>query len=160
MITINDFIKEFEAANDKTRYIEKHVVTKYVPYAEKIARCSIILEHTMYKEVADEKVFIPNTPLQYQQFIATIVELYTDIDIVNGKDRLKIFDIFEEYGITEILIGIISSEYTKFQTIFKMIIDDEMFKQSNLVSWADRKFKALSILGEGLLEDEDEIDES
>lgn len=149
MITIEKFIEEFNTANDKAKYVQSHIVTDYIDYAKKIAISEAIAAKSLYTPNDD---FYPNSPIQYNLFINSLIELYMDIEIQDN--RVEIFDAFEHYGVTDIMCSLLGDEYHRFQNVLKATIADKIQYESNLVQWLEGKINAFSILKDEFLTDE------
>lgn len=134
-ISVEMFCKTFKA-NTKAKpetmkaFLNKHVTRTYVPYVEKIAICTNIVECTTHKTVDDRKIVFVNTPMRYILFIMNLIKTYTDIDInFNDGHYLEDYDALQKEGVIQALIGgesapIPLSEYEEFSTILNMILDD------------------------------------
>ena len=141
-MTVKEFIMKYE----KTHDIEKHIVKKYIPYAEKVSMCDRIVRSTSYETIADKQVFKINTPARQELFLLNMVDLYTDIDI-NWEDSLKDFDVLSEKELLGVIIKAIpESEITLFSSILDMVLDDLMTNTRDLVSYIDAKLDVLGIL--------------
>lgn len=87
-MTVNEFIEEYnKQINDdaKTKFIKKHIVTDYVNYEEKIVLCKNVINASTY--VLDENgsysdIIKFNTPTRYMLYTLTIIDTYTDIDVI------------------------------------------------------------------------------
>lgn len=145
-----EFIEEFNAAVDKEKYVAKHIVKKYLPYAMKLDLCRRIIDVSMYATINGVKVFKPDTPVRYLFFVMAIVENYTDIkfnsgngdDVALGQQNLESLDLLEENGAVDVIMAVIGADIQKFNTILKMMIDDAIDMERSLVPFLDTKIQA------------------
>ena len=144
------FIEEYNAAVDKEKYVAKHIVKKYLPYAMKLDLCHRIIDVSMYTTINNAKVFKPDTPVRYLFFVMAIVENYTDIkfntgssdDVALGQQNLESLDLLEESGATEVIMTVIGADIQKFNTVLEMMIDDVTDMERSLVPFLDTKIQA------------------
>lgn len=140
------FIEEYKKDNS---FISKHIVRKYIPFQEKIDSAKKIIQLSFYKKIeidgTKKTVFNMNTPYQYYFMILEIINKYTDIEIVDDKQILNSFNTLEEMHITPKLIEAIGDDYNSFNTVLKMCIDDAIFNETNLTTYLDTKFEAISL---------------
>jgi len=146
-------VKEFVTNYNKTKNIEKHITKTYLPYAEKIALCNMILKNTCYKKVSeDRKIFKINTPSRQMLFLLSIIDQYTDIDI-NWKNSLSDFDELSETKLLgEIIKAVPESEITQFSSLLDMCLDDLMTNTRDLMSWIESKGESLGMALDAILE--------
>lgn len=146
MITVENFIKEYNQAKDKQGYLSKHVVNKYVNYEEKITRCQNIINVSMYKTVNDQKIFWINTPIQYYHFCFELIQRYTDIEIGEKKEMLVNYNLLNRNGlINEIIAAIPKSEYSEYRTLLDMSVQDELENVHSLPSFLETKIDAIKL---------------
>lgn len=139
-MNVNDFITGFNEANDKEKYIRKHIKTYYVNYEDKITEAEKIIRMSNEKEINNEKVFMINSATRYLLFILAVIKLYTDIEIDNTNAMLQ-FNILEKYGVIDLLPSVIGIDYERFSTVLGMIHDDYMVNNRELVSYLENKSK-------------------
>ena len=126
-----------------------HRITKrYIPYEEKIAECSNIVEVTSYIDMNGQKLYNRNTPSRAMIFSLTLIKKYTDIEI-NFENVLPDYNLLEENDLIEPIINAIpAKEISIWQTVMKMIEDDKAENERSLLS----KLDALSITANTFLE--------
>lgn len=152
---IDKFLIQYKTTPDdkKVEFMKKHITTKYLPYENKVSLCNEILNRSMWIEVNGKQVFNMNNTTVYMLLIQALIQTYTDIDMPDdGKERLSIFNTFEEYNITSYLIRALEDEYTSFNTILKMSTDDLIFNNTNLTAFIDQKLEAINISMNALTE--------
>lgn len=148
-----EFVEEFNAAVDKEKYVAKHIVKKYLPYAMKLDLCRRIIDVSMYTTINGAKVFKPDTPVRYLFFVMAIVENYTDIkfnsgngdDVALGQQNLESLDLLEESGAVEVIMTVIGADIQKFNSVLQMMIDDVTDMERSLVPFLDTKIQAWSL---------------
>lgn len=139
---IGKFIDEYVATKDpgaKERLAKKHVKTTYVSYAKKIDDAKRIVKHSCYD--ADER-FMVNSPMRYMLFIICVVTNYTDLEF-SKENTLEQFDLLLKHGIVETLISIIGDDYGAFETVLRMVYNDEYENNRSGVSFVQQKLDVL-----------------
>ena len=148
---VQEFITQYKLYGDD--FIAKHLTNLYVSYARKIAEAHKIVDLTMYKEVNGVRHFWHDTPTQYNLFIQRLIANYTDIEMDNP---LEDYDSLDALGLIEKIIAIIpQSEYSEFNTVLKMVVDDEINNIRSIPSYIDTKIDAIMLLLSGIAENED-----
>ena len=144
---VSEFIKEYKAAANKEKCIEKHIVSRYIPYFVKMELCRRIIDNSMYGENGGRRVFRPDSPVRYFLFVMGAVENYTDLRFNDGKDgqNIESFDLLEKNGVTEALMKAIGPDVQKLNTVLKMSMDDVADMERSLVPFLDTKMKAWGI---------------
>lgn len=154
-MTVEQFLLIYKTKKDeeKEKFINEHVVRQYVPFNEKLAYCSQIVENSMYEKNNDELTFKLNSPSKFLFTNLILIKLYTDLEIKIDENPLEIFDLLNENGL---IIGLISaipkSEYAEFQMLIDMIQDDRMTNERDLVSYLDTKINVISLALNSFLE--------
>lgn len=153
-MTVKDFVEAFKAGSFD---VSKHITTKYLPYAEKMAEAREIAERSTHIKENGQQIFYMNTPMQFHLLIQRIIARYTDIEIENPVED---FDTLNEAGAIDAIVQAIPQrEYAEFDTIVKMSISDIMENERSFAGFLDTKFNALKILFDSVLED-DQIKEA
>ena len=162
-----EFFEEYKTAVDKEKCASKHIVRKYIPYAEKTTIADKIIESSMYTKINGSKIFKPDTAVRYFLFIMAIIEGYTDIrfndgassDVVQGQQNLDSFDLFESNGAVEVFTQAIGADVGKMSTVLKMKVDDVMDMERSLVPFLDTKIQAFAMSTNALAEAMKEVQE-
>lgn len=156
-MNIKDFIEVYKNAANVNDYCKKRVITdKYITYQEKLAFCQNIVDKTCYiaRENGD-KIFSQNTPARYMIFQMTMINLYTDIE-VDFEHLLDDFNTLDQYGAVDILVSSLAEfnphEYSMFNTLLKMIVDDAYANTRDLVSWLETKVETIEMAFKSLSE--------
>ena len=146
-------VKEFLGKYAKNKDISKHIIRKYLPYAEKIMLCNRIIDATCYTKISDnKKIFKIDTPSRQMLLMLSIIDKYTDIDI-NWENALTDFDALSEYELLgEILKEIPESEVTLCSSLLDMCLDDLMINTRDLVPWLENKMEASNMVVNAILE--------
>jgi len=143
---VEDFVKKYKAT-PKLVDLKKHVVNKYVPYLEKIALCTNIVNSTSHIETKDKRQLVKiNTPARYVLFTMYILNTYTDLDVDFTEDNfVKDYDMLKEAGLIEAFLDIDKntgksliplSEYVEFNTVLNMALDDLRDNEYSLTAMA------------------------
>ena len=140
---ITEFVNGFKSANDKEKFVKKHITRTYVPYEEKVSRCQRIIDNSMYVNEESGRRFRPNTPLRYELFIITMVQCYTDIEYDIGK-TLEGFNAMAECGADGCIMDAVKSDVGIFQSVLDMMVDDTIDAERNYVDYIRNKFEAIS----------------
>lgn len=161
-MNIEKFLTQYKVNNNKDEFVKKHIVDKYIPYAEKVAHCENIVNKSSYINVDNNtKIFKVNTPVRQVIFNLTLISLYTDIDI-DFSNGFKCFDsLNKEHAIPIILANIPETEFIEFSAILTMVEDDFEVNERDFISYIDTKLTALGMFTESFsnLLDSDKIKE-
>lgn len=129
---IDDFVKVFNANNDKLACLKEHVTTKYVPFLTKVAQCKSIVQATMELQPQEDGrvLFLQRTPMRYLIFSMTLLKFYTDIEYDEDEDNSKFAEEYDKLAATGIMDLLPSAlpvhEFKEFNTILNMVMDDYM----------------------------------
>ena len=137
---IDDFVNEFKVQTDKAMYCKKHIVKKYMPYKDKVIKCSHIARISMSKVDEEGNVvgFLQNTPSRFLAFTMTLVRDYTDIEI-DSDDLAGEYDKLDEVGALEYINAAIPrNETNEFNTILAMTVDDYIMNYRSVVAYLDK----------------------
>lgn len=149
----DEFITKYNAATDKKKFLQKHVVRKYIPYQDKIGEAKEIIRRTCYTEIDGKKVYQQNSPLYFMLFMLRIIANYTDITFEEGADALIAFNALAEAELLEAIVAAIpSKEYETFNTVLQMCKDDEMENYRSLAGFFETKVEALGMTFNALTE--------
>ena len=145
-MNVNEFIKKYNEANDKNTFLSECIVTKYIPYHEKVADCERIVRAT----IESDGLFRINTPAQFMIFTVNIISKYTEIEYM---DVLETFEKLDELNLINAIISHIPErEYTTYNTLLNMIQDDYMENNRNIISFIETKIKALGLSIDAILD--------
>ena len=152
-MNVEFFVKQIAMNKDKEGYLRQRLVKKYVPYEEKIAECSKIVDVTSYIDMNGQKLYNRNTPSRAMLFSLTLIKKYTDIEI-NFINVLPDYNKLEENDLIEPIINAIpAKEISIWQTVMKMIEDDKQENERSLAS----KLDSLGIFSNTFLEALEEV---
>lgn len=144
-MNVQEFINEYKEVENKTEYLQKHVVTDYIPYFQKVAECNKIVDLTMYKTINNKKTFWVDSPTRGNLFICRIISNYTDIEM--GENVAESFDMLNKNNlISEILHVIPEKEYKEFSTVLQMVTDDLMENTRSFAGYLTTKLDTLELL--------------
>lgn len=159
-ITVDMFCKTYKAqskGNTKTFYefLQKHIVTDYIPYLTKDAYCTNIVDVTSHINEGNRSIIKINNSMRYMLFTMKLIELYTDIDITfeDGK-FINQYDELNKIGAIDMLIGgvpdegvefIPIKEYSEFSTILNMKLDDLRDNEYSVVAMIYNLKNSLSL---------------
>ena len=139
---IGKFIDEYVATKDpKTRetLVKDHVVSTYLNYAKKIEESKKIVEHSCYD--ADGN-FVINSPIRFMLFMMSVIRNYTDLEF-STENPLGQFDLIMKYDIGKMFVSNFAEDYKSFETVLKMVFDDEYGNQRSMVSFIEHKMDAV-----------------
>lgn len=149
------FIDEYNVANDKTKYVQKHMLNSYVPYEDKITECRKIIDITSHKMVTvndqEHKIYWNNTPMQHMFYILTLISLYTDIEWIknsgDSNENLKVYNELSKNGSIYTIISLITPfEKQSFDTVLNMVEEDTYENERSIPSYLDTKIDALELM--------------
>lgn len=149
------FIDEYNVANDKAKYVQKHMLNSYVPYEDKVSECRKIIDITSHKMVTvndqEHKIYWNNTPMQHMFYILTLISLYTDIewtkDSGDSNENLKVYNELSKNGSIYTIISLITPfEKQSFDTVLNMVEEDTYENERSIPSYLDTKIDALELM--------------
>lgn len=132
---IDEFVKLYKEADDdkKERLIHEHVVRDYLPYLQKIALAEAIVVQTQYPkdDGGDPMAFEQNTPLRYMITLMQLIAQYTDLE--EGDSTAEAFDELQECGALGKFIDAVQGDFTIFENVIEMTMDDTYQRETDLV---------------------------
>jgi len=149
-ISVDSFVKAYRT-NIKTtednfkKFINKHIVTDYVPYITKCSYCDAIVKATCFVKDGNREFVKINSANRYLFFVMRLIELYTDIEI-NEEEVVYEYDKLCKEGAINVLISSIpEAEYTEFSTLLKMKMDDFMDNEYSFTAFIYNLKESLNI---------------
>lgn len=139
---ITEFVNGFKSANDKEKFVKKHITRTYVPYEEKVSRCQRIIDNSMYVNEESGRRFRPNTPLLRELFIITVIQCYTDIEYEDGK-TLNGFNSLAEAEADGYIMNAVSTDVAIFRAVLDMMVEDSYDRERNYVDYIDNKIETV-----------------
>ena len=110
---IDEFIRKYNSAKDKDKYLKESIKKTYIPYHEKVADCERVVKATT--EI--DGIFKINTPAQFMIFTVNIISKYAEIEY---EDVLDTFEKLDELNLINALISHIPErEFASYNTIVK-----------------------------------------
>lgn len=144
---VDEFIRKYNSAKDKDKFLTDCIKTQYVPYRIKIADCDGIVKAS----TGINGVFKINTPAQFMMFTIQVITRYTEIE--KDDDILGLFEKLDELNlINAITSKIPEREFTSYNTILNMIQDDYMENNRTLLSFIETKVSALGLSLDAILD--------
>lgn len=164
-MTVEEFIKQYKFASkgdgSKEQFLQQRFVRTYVPYVQKIAICTSLVNACYYRaDARDEngvvirKSFHIDSPNAYLFFVLSLIKSYTDIEVLNpGGDYANQYDALNEKGLILTLIKRIPiAEYEEFKMVYDMIQSDTMKNEYQIYSWISNKIETVGkIIGESII---------
>jgi hypothetical protein len=132
-MTVKEFVEEYNKVknNDKMRknYLMSHIKRQYVPFLEKKVNSKKIIDLSYHIVINKNTIFKADSVDSYIFYKIKLVELYTDIDIVNDitDDYTidKVYDDLNREGALEYLLMCIPEiELKEFQKIMELSMSD------------------------------------
>ena len=139
---IGRFIDEYMVSKDpkaKEKIVKSHVVTTYLDYAKKIEESKKIVKYSCYD--ADGN-FVINSPIRFMLFMMSVIRNYTDLEF-STENPIGQFDLIMKYDIGNVFISNFAEDYKSFETVLKMVFDDEYENQRSMVSFIEHKMDAV-----------------
>lgn len=118
-MTTDFFIKQLKTQKDEDRYLAERIVRKYVPYEDKVATCSSIVNACSHVTVDGTVVYQKNTPVKYLNFKLVMISKYTDIEI----DFNNVVDEYNKLDELELIDEVISFIPKHERLTFEKILD-------------------------------------
>lgn len=140
-------VKEFLDDYNNNHELDKHIVKKYIPYAEKISWCDLIIKSSCYEKVSEDKqIFKINSPTRQMLLSMTLIRAYTDIEVDNS-DILSDYDNLTESGLLMLIIDSLpEDEVNRWYNLIDMCLDDLMTNTRDLVSYIDTKVQSYEMI--------------
>ena len=135
---IGKFIDEYVATKDagaKERLAKKHVTTTYLDYAKKIEEAKKIVKFSCYD---GDGIFKINSPLRFMLFTISVVRSYTDLEFTQ-ENFIGQFDLLMKHGVMDSIVSNIGQDYSAFETLLKMTLDDEYENNRAPVSYFEQR---------------------
>ena len=137
---VDEFIRKYNSSKNKDDFLDKCIITQYIPYHEKMSDCDMIVIAT----TKTEQGFRINSPMRFVLFIVTLINRYTKI----GEDEeiLSVFETLDENNLLDLIVSKIpKKEYESYQTILNMVLDDYMENSRSILAYIDNKINELKI---------------
>jgi len=124
-ISIADFVNKYsKMASDKAKEALIQSVVRnndyYVPYNEKFVYANQIIENSSFDKNGNIHY---NGAKQYQLYIATILALYTKLDVPSDTFNIT-FDILNQNRLLDIIVEAMPSDKDDFDIMLSMAKDD------------------------------------
>lgn len=136
-ITVAEFIKEYEAAStfvEKDNLVRDLIDTEYVPFVIKLN----IAEKLVKKYNIQENNIKTQTAMMYLAFTASVLRLYTRLDISEVSTDID-YDRLQKYGLIEQIFSMIGNDLKEYQKIFNMCEQDFSSNYLSLPSLIQRQ---------------------
>ena len=149
-ISVDAFIREYGVAAKQKgsamdSFIDKHITTKYIDFIRKSVICDGIVDSTCHIVDGDRKLVKVNSANRYLFFVMKLIENYTDIEFAN-EEVVETYDKLNEIGAIDVIVGSIpKSEYSEFQTILNMKMDDFRDNEYSLTAFLYNLKESFSI---------------
>ena len=149
----DDFVKKCKSLKDRDSFIKKHIVKTYLPYEAKISEAKEIVRRSCYREINGVETFYQDSTIAYMLFMLRIISNYTDIEYEEGADALSAFNALSEANLFEVIVRALPvNEYDAFNTVLRMVKDDEMENYRSLAGYLETKVEAISLALNSLAE--------
>lgn len=149
-----EFVKKCKTVStpERQKFIKKHVIKTYLPYATKITEARMIVNNSCYREINGKKIFQQDSPAFFMGFMIRVLKNYTDIEC-EDKDTLAMFDLIFESELWEPIIAAIpTKEYDTFNTVLQMVKDDEFENYRSIAGYFETKMDSLNLVLNTLIE--------
>ena len=150
-ITVTQFVEQFsnKKGDMKMQFVDKHIVSRYVPYEKKCDECSRIIKSSSRN---DKGEFFQNLAARYMLYSLTLIDLYTDIIVDFGKS-LEEFNLLDKNGLVDIIVGSIDqTEHAKFDTLLNMFQEDYYENNRSVSSLVSGAVKRVETIGDKFAE--------
>lgn len=140
-ISVDDFCNQYQTylKNKDKRlqdYLKKHIVVDYVPYLNKEALCTWLVNVTSHVKDEEREFIKINSSHRYLMFVMRLIELYTDLDIVfEDATWIDQYDKLNKIGAMNELISCIPEvEYKEFLRLLDMKLDDLIINEYSVTA--------------------------
>lgn len=118
-ITVKEFINQCEESFFDVETVKSIIVNKYIPFHVKLNVSKRIIEnHSL--ESGNVK---SETGTMYLSFVATVLRLYTNLDISATETDID-YDMLQEHGLVDEILNFIGKDLEEFRKIFAMCEED------------------------------------
>ena len=118
-MTVKDFVEMYNAAIDKEEILESIIVNKYIPFRIKLECAKHIVENHNLNEHGIQS----NTRKMYLSFTASILRLYTNLEISSENTDID-YDLLQEYRLVDTILNAIGKDLDEYRKIFAMCEED------------------------------------
>lgn len=156
-MNVEELVKKVETASKAKKEYDfgKHIVRKYMPYAEKCALVKSIVNSTSYQTVKGfdnkpKRVYRRNTPNMLFVFTMKMIGSYTDIEF-KQEDVVPTYDLLMEKGLMNRLMSQIpEEEISILRGMLDMQRDDEEINTRSFVAFLESKADVFDLVMDGL----------
>lgn len=151
---VQEFVDKYNSFSNeeiKKKFIKERIVTEYVPYTKKMQVCTTIAKVTSINNVesdnGNKEYYSCNSVLRFMLFQKHLFDLYTDIEMQDGEEGVKEFELIDQYALNDAIISAIPErEYANMQIILDMCVDDYAINENNIIRYIDTKLEALGMV--------------
>lgn len=118
-ISVKQFVDTYKEAVNQEEVVNSIIVNKYVPFLIK-TECA---KHIVENHNLTEKGIQSNTGKMYLSFTASILRLYTNLDISTTNTDVD-YDMLQQYGLIDIICQAIGKDLEEYRKIFGMCEED------------------------------------
>lgn len=118
-ITVKQFVDTYKEAINQEEVVNSIIVNKYVPFLIK-TECA---KHIVENHNLTEKGIQSNTGKMYLSFTASILRLYTSLDISTTNTDVD-YDMLQQHGLIDIICQAIGKDLEEYRKIFAMCEED------------------------------------
>lgn len=149
--TVKEFVEKYDEASNQQSLLNKCVVNKYVPFAEKIGKVDALIESTLYNK--ETKTINANSAARYVLYQMMLVDCYTDIRI-NFDKVIDEYDMLNSRRITDAIIGslIPPEEIKEFSFLVDVKVNDINTNVYDIHNYVDNKFETLKLFFQPLID--------
>lgn len=159
-MTLQEFIGYFKIAKDKKAECEKRIIKKYIPFAEKLTKCTSLAQSSNEVRPTPDSpiIHMQSTPSRYLCFTITLIKSYTDI-IIPEESLIEAYDQLKESGAFDsLMLALPQDDVKEYNTILTMCVDDYLANNRDLVSYFENKIAEMTQLA--TLQNEDKIEDA
>lgn len=144
-----DFVKEY---TENPLIVNDHVLYKYIPLSEKIARADNIINASYYIEVekpdgTKEKKFHVDSVVRMMLFKISLIDMYTDLERGEGDSVLDEYDQLCRSSALDIIIDSISkNEFNEFTSVVECVANDVMTNEYELHAFVKDQVERFGML--------------
>ena len=137
-IDAGKFIDEYLEANDKSKYVKKHIITDYIDYETKVAQANDIVIKSVTEIDGDNVKFKMNTTTRYVLWCIAVYKLYTDITFDQINIMLQ-FNLLEKHEVMKVIYEFIGKDVERFKTTVEMCLNDYLTNNRSSIAFFENK---------------------
>lgn len=150
-MTVDKLIEEYEWSKRKKGNYDfgKHIIKKYMPYAEKCALVKSVIDNSSYIDIEGKRIYRRSTSTAIFIFTMKLIEYYTDVEM---GDVTKDYDaLMESSAMNGLMTQIPQEETDILRGMLEMERDDLECNTRSLISYFESKTESIHFAMESFI---------